>query len=584
VSLAVALSAGLGLAAVGLAQPARAATTITVASCDETSLDAAVAQANSDSAGDIITFSCSGTIGLTSPLAITGSMTLDGAGQVTLSGQGQVSVLDVASGVTFTLANLTVTDGAHSGLLNNGGTVNITGSTFRGNVAGLGGGVDNFSGGTVNITGSTFQGNYANNGGGGAINNDLSTVNITGSLFAANFADLGGSKQGGAILNGGGTMSIIGSSFVDNTASFGAALYSEGTSGTMDVTNSSFYVNVATVTGGAIEVHGGTANITFSSFNGNETASGGGGNLEIDSGKAKVAGSILGNAAGGNCAGVPPVDQGYNMEAGTDCGFTGTGDLQNTDPVFAPGFGPGDSLILAQGSPGIDAVPLSVCPPTDQNGNPRPDDPSETACDMGATESAYAAAATTTSLSSSANPSRAGQAVTYTATVSPAPDGGTAGFTDNGSAITGCSAVSLSAGTATCPTTPQTTGAHNIVATFSGSNGFAGSTSSTVTQVVTKVPCPSLAGCNLAGLNLTDAHLAGTNLSNANLNGANLTGADLTKANLAGADLTKANLAGADLSGASLAGANLNKVTWSGTTCPDGTNSDADGGTCLGHL
>jgi hypothetical protein len=41
----------------------------------------------------------------------------------------------------------------------------------------------------------------------------------------------------------------------------------------------------------------------------------------------------------------------------------------------------------------------------------------------------------------------------------------------------------------------------------------------------------------------------------------------------------------ADLTGADLARATgLATVTWSSTICPDGTNSDANGGTCLGHL
>jgi len=43
--------------------------------------------------------------------------------------------------------------------------------------------------------------------------------------------------------------------------------------------------------------------------------------------------------------------------------------------------------------------------------------------------------------------------------------------------------------------------------------------------------------------------------------------------------------AGVNLKGATVnAATNLNKVTWSNTTCPDGTNSNADGGTCTGHL
>jgi uncharacterized protein YjbI with pentapeptide repeats len=49
--------------------------------------------------------------------------------------------------------------------------------------------------------------------------------------------------------------------------------------------------------------------------------------------------------------------------------------------------------------------------------------------------------------------------------------------------------------------------------------------------------------------------------------------------------LTHANLTGANLTGANLKGAiGLNTVIWSGTTCPDGTDSDNDGSTCIGHL
>jgi hypothetical protein len=98
-----------------------------------------------------------------------------------------------------------------------------------------------------------------------------------------------------------------------------------------------------------------------------------------------------------------------------------------------------------------------------------------------------------------------------------------------------------------------------------------------------------LAGVNASGANLdraslTGADLAETNLTGANLNLADLSGSDLSGANLTGANLNRANLTGANLSTAVLTGANLNGVTWSATTCPDGTNSAADGGTCLGHL
>ncbi len=46
-----------------------------------------------------------------------------------------------------------------------------------------------------------------------------------------------------------------------------------------------------------------------------------------------------------------------------------------------------------------------------------------------------------------------------------------------------------------------------------------------------------------------------------------------------GSDFTGADLAGANFSSTTLSG-----VTWDNTTCPDGTNSDSDGGTCVSDL
>lgn len=89
----------------------------------------------------------------------------------------------------------------------------------------------------------------------------------------------------------------------------------------------------------------------------------------------------------------------------------------------------------------------------------------------------------------------------------------------------------------------------------------------------------SLAGATLAGLDLTRAGLAGVDLAGADLSGAKLVGASLAGAKLSGADLS-----GADLKGADLSQANVKGVHWKNTTCPDGTNSNADKKTCKGHL
>jgi hypothetical protein len=79
-----------------------------------------------------------------------------------------------------------------------------------------------------------------------------------------------------------------------------------------------------------------------------------------------------------------------------------------------------------------------------------------------------------------------GESVTYTATVTPAPDGGTVSFSDGGTAISGCGTQTVTSGTATCTTTPSTAGTHTIVATYSGDSNYAQSTSPNFSQTVNK--------------------------------------------------------------------------------------------------
>jgi hypothetical protein len=87
---------------------------------------------------------------------------------------------------------------------------------------------------------------------------------------------------------------------------------------------------------------------------------------------------------------------------------------------------------------------------------------------------------TATSISSNANPVPVGQAVTFTASVvvtsgGPASLTGTVSFTDGGATVSGCSAVALSGGNATCTVTYATKAKHTMVATYSGNALFTGS-------------------------------------------------------------------------------------------------------------
>lgn len=107
-----------------------------------------------------------------------------------------------------------------------------------------------------------------------------------------------------------------------------------------------------------------------------------------------------------------------------------------------------------------------------------------------------------------------------------------------------------------------------------------------------------LADMTFTGANFTDANFTGAQLAvgwslsdydNANFTGANLTGARLPSVHLDGTNFTNANLSGAyfyefGIVGEIISWATFTDVTWANTICPDGTNSDANGGTCADNL
>jgi 6-phosphogluconolactonase (cycloisomerase 2 family) len=215
---------------------------------------------------------------------------------------------------------------------------------------------------------------------------------------------------------------------------------------------------------------------------------------------------------------------------------------------------------------------------------------------------------TVTSLTSSPDPAVVNQGVTYKARVNSVPPGsrtpsGTLTFSDGGAPISGCAGMTLSAGQAKCTVSYRTTGSHAIVASYGGDSDFTASTSTELGETVMSCLFNRF-WCDLIDANLVNADLSGQvfgttdanrgDLSGADLEGSvffiatlaqsNLSGANLHNAKLLFVDLSGANLTNADLSGAVTFWVNFARVTWSNTVCPDGTNSNADSGTCIGHL
>ena len=110
---------------------------------------------------------------------------------------------------------------------------------------------------------------------------------------------------------------------------------------------------------------------------------------------------MAGQASGGDCN-TTLTTGGYNIESGTSCGFTGTGDLQNVSSgslalgALANNGGPTQTRALGAGSVAIDRIPVGAleangCGVTitaDQRSAPRAGGPGNggSACDVGAYE------------------------------------------------------------------------------------------------------------------------------------------------------------------------------------------------------
>ena len=75
------------------------------------------------------------------------------------------------------------------------------------------------------------------------------------------------------------------------------------------------------------------------------------------------------------------------------------------------------------------------------------------------------------------------------------------------------------------------------------------------------------------------------NLTNANFSNGSFTGSDFSDTNLQNTDFSNTILRSNTFKGAQkMNTANITDTTWIGVTCPDGTNSDNNGSTCVGHF
>jgi hypothetical protein len=272
--------------------------------------------------------------------------------------------------------------------------------------------------------------------GGAGIANDAGTLVLERSLVSDNHASIGSGEAGG-IQNYGsekcvsacgeiGTKAVLAledSTVADNVAGLGAGIVS-ATEGDVADENEVSIID-STIAGNEME-----ESCSIECF-----IRGGGAGLRAEEGTISVGGSIvadntetdLGGTTNTNCSATSPATiispLGYDIENGTDCGFTSTEDKQNTSPDFSSSTpqdngGSTNTFALEPASPAVDAIPKSVsllCDNLDQRGVTRPQG---AGCDIGAFELAPSTfQATGVPVSATAGTQFSGTVATFTEAV-----------------------------------------------------------------------------------------------------------------------------------------------------------------------
>jgi len=437
---------------------------------------------------------------------------------------------------TFTITNSTLINNSAStggGCYNGLGTLNVINSTLNNNSASNGNGGGIITGSTLNIINSTLHGNFAGGRGGAIYHNSFDAqISISQSTIVQNTSALGG---GGVGNNNGGPIRIINTIVAHNVSNSGPDLL-----GPFVTLGHNLLTNFTGSSGFTLGTNNANGDLVGASFAPLSPLLG---PLQNNGGPTQTIALLPGSPAidagdncvvsAGGCLTTPlttdqrgisrQVNQTVDMGAFESRAFTisvvsGTPQSKAVNTLFAPlvvtvnsasgdpvagglvlfkspAFGP--SAVFATGTNGIDA---SIAPNGQTSTSPTANGIAGGPYEVTATISGTAIsasfnltntqAATTTTVTSSANPSDLTQSVTFTATVtSTGTPTGFVQFKIDGTNFG--SLVPLSGGVATISTAALTAGAYSVSADYSGDSNFTPSSGTLSSPQIVRLP-PSL--------------------------------------------------------------------------------------------
>lgn len=205
----------------------------------------------------------------------------EGEGVTILDGEGNGGGIRLRGPATYTIEDLTITDGS---TLDGAGihvqanvTVHVTDVTVELSTASQsGGGMFVSTGSTVSLNSVTIDTNTATGSGGGLAIGANSAVTITGSDFTDNAA---GEDGGGIYASGNGISITVGLSTISggDAADRGAGVFFDSSGGTFTLTDTEVVDNVAVGAGGGASLERGAHVVEGSLFHLNTAGSHGGG-------------------------------------------------------------------------------------------------------------------------------------------------------------------------------------------------------------------------------------------------------------------------------------------------------------------